>query len=133
MKPFTRNCLAGKLLSSLVSDIISTSMFPWISLTKAWNLFLIELILTWAIISHWALFERRYLSLSKKQQKKTKKKTTTKKQWLNLKMVRLEKKLNQYNVVLLEYFLNNYWNIHSVHSVMLCYVTNMLFAAYSNF
>ena len=49
--------LVTKLSSSLVLDTISVLMYLWIPLAKASNLFLMELILIWAILMLRVLFK----------------------------------------------------------------------------
>ena len=55
-KPCNKNCAAGKVSSSLVSDIMSISIFPIIIIDSCSNLFLKELILSCPIMRRFMLF-----------------------------------------------------------------------------
>ena len=55
-KPCNKNCATGKVSSSLVSDIMSISVFPLIMVDSCSNLFLKELVLSCPIMRRFMLF-----------------------------------------------------------------------------
>ena len=55
-KPCNKNCVAGKVSSSLVSDIMSISILLLTIVDRCSNLFLIELILSWPLMRRFMLF-----------------------------------------------------------------------------